>query len=121
MKSIVLLLGCAALVGGVFVMADATQNRPDREVPGSVTVVELAVNTRDFAHGDRVAVTALWSTCAMTIGGQVSAIPEPAGAVWTATVSPAIGEHGEKRLVGCLEDAIIDRVIGDVKAVRTVR
>ena len=81
MKSIVLLLGCAALVGGVFVMADATQNRPDREDPGSVTVVELAVNTRDFAHGDRVAVTALWSTCAMTIGGQVSAIPEPAGAV----------------------------------------
>jgi hypothetical protein len=33
---------------------------------------------------------------------------------WTATVEPAIGEHGEKRLVGCLEDLTLDRVVGRV-------
>jgi hypothetical protein len=121
MKAIVFLLGLATLAGGLLLVAEATQNRPDRAVPGSVTVVELAVDTRDFAHGERVAVAALWSTCATTVGGQISAIPEAAGAVWTATVSPALGQHGEKRLVGCLEDATIDRVVGDVRAVRTVR
>jgi hypothetical protein len=121
MRAVAVLVGLAALAGGLLLMAEATQNRPDRAFPGSVTVIELAVDTRDFAQGERIAVTALWSTCATTVGGRVSAVPEAAGAVWTGTVSPALGEHGQKRLVGCLEDATIDRVIGDVRAVRTVR
>ena len=35
------------------------------------------------------------------------------------TITPAIGEHGENRLVGCLEDLTIDRVIGDVVAIES--
>ncbi len=31
-----------------------------------------------------------------------------------ATVSPALGPHERKRLTGCLQDATIDRVRGDV-------
>jgi hypothetical protein len=34
-------------------------------------------------------------------------------------VEPALGEHARRRVVGCLEDATIERVFGDVREVRT--
>ena len=43
-----------------------------------------------------------------------SPVPEPVGDAWRVTIEPAIGEHGENRLVGCLEDVTIDRVVGQV-------
>ena len=33
------------------------------------------------------------------------------------TIEPAIGEHGENRLVGCIEDVTLDRVKGQVVTV----
>ena len=55
--------------------------------------------------------------CAGTVGGEVSTAPVAVADRWQVTIEPAIGEHGENRLVGCLEDLTIDRVIGDVVAV----
>ena len=37
------------------------------------------------------------------------------------TITPALGEHGRKRLEGCLEDVTLDRVIGHVTDVRDER
>jgi hypothetical protein len=108
-----------ALVAGIHEMAELTQNRPDVRVPGSTTTVEFTVSTHDFHRGEPAAATALWAVCSATVGGEVSPVPEAVGDRWLATVSPAIGEHGENRLVGCLEDVTIDRVIGNVTALRT--
>jgi hypothetical protein len=51
--------------------------------------------------------------CAGTVAGEFSA-PQAFGEEWRVTITPAIGEHGENRLVGCLEDLTLDRVVGDV-------
>ena len=103
-----------ALGGGTFVMMEATQNRPDVRVPGSVTTVDFTVSTNGYHRGDAGAATALWAVCSATVGGRVSPVPEAHGDGWRVTVEPAIGEHGENRLVGCIEDVTLDRVLGNV-------
>jgi hypothetical protein len=99
-------------------LASMTQNRPDAVFPGSETSLEFRVSTKDYQRGESAAATALWSVCSASVGGDVSPIPVPQGDAWRVSVSPAIGEHGEKRLVGCLEDLTLDRVLGEVVSVR---
>jgi len=108
------LVAVLAVVASVVALADATQNRPDAALPGSVTTVSFTVSTTRLARrGDPAAAAALWAVCSATVPGTVSAA-EADGDAWKATVEPAIGEHGQKRLVGCLEDLTLDRVIGRV-------
>lgn len=110
-----------ALVAGVAVMREATQNRPDIVAAGSVTTIDFDVATSRFQRGEPAAAIALWSVCSSTVPGTVSAVPEAHDDAWRVTVSPSIGEHGENRLLGCLEDVTIDRVLGDVLAIRSDR
>ena len=87
-------LALAALTAlGIVGLAELTQNRPDPVVAGSATVVAFDVATRDYRGGDETAAHALWA------------------------ITPAIGENGRKRLVGCLEDGTLDRVMGHVSRV----
>lgn len=113
-------VGLAGLAAGIVALADATQNRPDVVVAGSTTTVEFTVSTRQFQRGEPAAAAALWTVCAATVGGEVSLVPEPLGDGWEVRIEPAIGEHGENRLVGCIEDATLDRVLGDVVRIHSV-
>jgi hypothetical protein len=115
----VALLG--ALAVGIVLMMEATQNRPDVREAGSITTVDFTVSTRDYQRGETAAATALWTVCSATIGGTVSPLPEPVGDAWRVTIEPEVGEHGRSRLVGCLEDVTLDRVLGDVVSFRTTR
>ena len=110
-------LAVAAVAAAIVGMAELTQNRPDVARAGSRTTISFTVSTRDVQRGESAAAGALWAVCAGTVGGEVSPAPSPSGAAWKVTIEPAIGEHGENRLVGCLEDVTIDRVIGDVVAI----
>jgi hypothetical protein len=116
-RALLAVIGLAALIAGIVVMAELTQNRPDAVRPGSETTLSFTVSTRDAQRGEPAAAAALWAVCAATVPGRVS-VPEAAGAAWQVTITPAIGEHGENRLVGCLEDVTLDRVVGQVLAVR---
>ena len=107
-------LVAAVVVAAIVGMAELTQNRPDVVEAGSQTTITFTVDTREVQRGETAAASALWAVCAGTVGGEVSPAPTPAGDAWRVTIEPAIGEHGENRLVGCLEDVTIDRVIGDV-------
>jgi hypothetical protein len=109
-----------ATVAGVVGLASATQNRPDAVVPGSETIVEFRVSTRDYQRGEDSAAVALWAVCSATVDGTVSPVPVRVGDDWQVTISPAIGEHGENRLVGCLEDLTLDRVVGEVVDLRRI-
>ena len=106
------------LVMGLFALADATQNRPDDPTPGTRTEIAFTVDVKDFGRGEAGASAALWSVCSATVDGEVSPVPTASDARWVVSISPALGEHGEKRLVGCLEDATIDRVSATVVALR---
>ena len=114
MKLLGLLVLLAVAIVGIDALADLTQNRPDEPRPGSRTVVEFDVSTRGYRGGEASAAQALWSVCVATIPGETSQPVVGGNGEFTVTVSPAIGEHGRKRLVGCLEDGTLDRVIGHV-------
>ena len=106
----------AALVGGLVAMMGATKNRPDDTVAGTRTTVTFSVSTRDYQRGEDAAAAALWAVCSATVDGTVS----PAVAVddhWQVTIEPAIGQHGQKRLVGCIDDVTLERVKGAVLSV----
>lgn len=117
-RLVVVLTAIVALAAGVFGMRELTQNRPDVVRAGSATTVTFSVSTRDYQRGEPAAADALWAVCSSTVPGHVSS-PVEASGEWSVTIEPAIGEHGENRLVGCLEDLTLDRVVGDVLAVRT--
>jgi hypothetical protein len=120
MKTVVGVLAVAAVVVvGIARLADLTQNRPDERVPGSETTVEFQVSTRDYPRGEAAAALALWTICSSMVGGRVTPQPVEAAGDWQVRISPAIGEHGEDRLVGCLEDLTVERVIGNVVSLRS--
>jgi len=106
----------AVVAVGVYAMAELTQNRPDEVRAGSVTTVSFTVSTRDAQRGEPAAANALWAVCAATVPGAVSG-PAVVDDAWQATVTPAIGDHGRKRLIGCLEDVTLDRVVGRVVSI----
>ena len=113
-------LVAAALIVGLLVLAvdalsDATQNRPDRITAGTRSTVVFDVDLRNEVRDEGTAARTLWSVCAGTVT-HARAISGPLATVdgWAVTVEPALGEHSRRRLVGCLEDATIDGVIGRV-------
>jgi hypothetical protein len=126
MKRVVAYLALAvATVVGIGVLMDATQNRPDDPLPGSSSTLAFTVSTRDFPGGEQTAARTLMAVCAMTVDDATITVPAPAheaaDSAWHVTITPALGEHGRKRLEGCLEDVTLDRVIGHVTDVRTIK
>jgi hypothetical protein len=128
MKAIATLAAAGLATVGAFGLADVTQNRPDPVDAGTVTAVTFDVDTRDYQRGDGAAAQALWALCSATVGGEVTGPAAPDATAdgghdggYTVTISPAIGENGRKRLVGCLEDATLDRVMGSVESITTQR
>jgi hypothetical protein len=123
MKALAVLVVAVLGTLGIIGLAELTQNRPDPVEPGSATVVNFDVDTRDYQRGDGAAAQALWAVCSATVGGEVSGVSAPARDTvddgYTVRISPAVGENGRKRLLGCLEDATLDRVMGHVRSIAT--
>lgn len=110
-------LGAMALVA-VWGLARATQNRADGLKSGTRSEVVLEVETRDV-HDPNTAARGLWGTCQQTVDEKRLQSFEVLGdGRFSIVVEPAIGEHDERRLVGCLEDFTIERVLGDVIEIR---
>jgi hypothetical protein len=112
-KALGVVVLAVATGAGIVGLAELTQNRPDPVDAGSSTVVAFDVATRGYRGGEDAAAQALWAVCAATVPGEVTA-PSAAAGDYEVTITPAIGENGRKRLVGCLEDGTLDRVMGHV-------
>ncbi|HUR18404.1 MAG TPA: hypothetical protein VMZ51_05625 [Acidimicrobiales bacterium] len=115
MKVLPVLMTGAVLGAGVFGLAEATQNRPDPGYPGQVSELTLMVRTKDgYAH--ELAAEGLWGQCHNTVRSRRLVGPMvPVGAGrFKLVVSPALGAHAARRLIGCLEDATTSGVSGDV-------
>ncbi len=112
-----LALGAVTVVA-VMGLADATQDRRDGPNPGTRSEVVLDVETRD-GYERKVAAQGLWATCQQTVENKrLEAFEALGNGRFSIIVEPAVGENAERRLVGCLEDFTIDRVLGDVIEVR---
>ena len=120
-RALLLLVLVVGTIIVIDVLADATQSRPDPVRADEVTELVLDVDVDRFNPGEAAAAAALWAVCAAqtrsrptTTGG-----PEPLGdGRYRLVLAPAVGEHDQRKLVGCLEDLTIDRVRGDVEMFR---
>lgn len=124
MKRVLLVL--ALVVGGaasVDQLGDLTQSRPDRVVPGSRSEVVVEVRAKDYRLGVDQGARNLVAACAGTSGHNVvdqQSLEVAGDGRVRFSVEPALGTHNRRKLVGCLEDATIDRLVGDVVSVQTV-
>ena len=108
-------LAVVLLVLGIDQLSDATQNRPDDIEAGTRSTVVFDVDLRQRSQREAAAAHTLWSVCSGTVTHATTlAGPTVRGDAWAVTVEPALGEHSRRRLVGCLEDATIDGVLGRV-------
>ncbi len=108
------------LVAAIDLLADATQNRPDRPQAG-VTTILVDVQLRDVGTTVDEAAEALWVACRSTFGGRIPQAQVAGVGQSRATVmlDTRIGQHARRRLVGCLEDATLDRIQASVQEVTT--
>jgi hypothetical protein len=113
----------AALAVVVGELGDLTQSRPDPIRDDASTEIVLAVEEDRFAPGQDAAAAALWGVCAAQTRSHVAdggALAPIDGGRYRVVLEPAVGDHERRKLVGCLEDLTIDRVLGDVESFRTV-
>jgi hypothetical protein len=114
-----ILLGILALAVGINQLGDWTQTRPEAVDPGSRARVTLSVEVQGYLGPPEDAARALWAVCETQLGSRTR-IVSPAqvtGSELSVVVSPAPGPTSTKRLRGCLDDATIDRVRGDLDSV----
>jgi hypothetical protein len=113
--TIVLTGALAAVVIGL--LAGRLQNRADEPVPGSRSVVTFDVDAYDVQQPIEQAARALWYACNQTVPSHLESLSIGARGNGVATLSPAMGPHDRKRLMGCMHDATIDRVRGEVVSI----
>jgi hypothetical protein len=115
-------LGSLVATAGIDLVADAIQTRPDARRSEVHTTID--VQLRGAAANEHTVRRAgdLWGTCShvlhsRAVGATIEGVT--AGRV-TIRVPTDIGSHGQQRLRGCLEDAVVDRVQASVVAMETV-
>ena len=103
------------------VLADMTQGRPDLHNSGAASEILLDVGADDGDLTSEVmAAQGLWGACRSTINKNLDGEPviDATGSMVRIFVRPGLGEHSKRRLVGCLEDSLIDHVQGRVVSIR---
>lgn len=115
MKILQVALAAAMLVAGIYGLAEATQNRPDPSYAGQVSELTLRVRTKE-GYDHRHAAEGLWAQCRHTVRSRSLASPmvTVAAGRFQLVLTPAIGTHATRRLVGCLEDATTPGVSAEV-------
>jgi hypothetical protein len=111
------LLLVVAVSAGLVTLANATQNRPDELTAGSSTAVSFEVYTNGNVDS-LSAAQRLWQACSGTIPSSVETKSIRASTDGSAVVRvrPALGVYTERRLRGCLEDALLDNIQAAVRS-----
>lgn len=114
-------LSLALIWGGIDVLGDLTQGRPDLHNSGAASEIMLDVRFDDAdLKSPTMAAEGLWAACRSTLNKNLQAPPviDRAGDFVRIFVRPGLGEHSKRRLVGCLEDSLIDHVQGRVVSIQ---
>lgn len=106
----------AALSLSVDALGDLTQNRPDRALPGTSSTLVVEINTRTADTSSVETATRLWAACAGTLPHYIDApkIASLGSGKALIVTQPALGEHTQRRLSGCLSDTTLDEVQASV-------
>ena len=120
---VVLLVSALIVTAVVNVLADAATNRPDPDLAGRVSIVDLQIGQKiPVARTVESVAEAFWISCRGTLPDQVTtrSIERVGEGRVHLVLEPAIGRNSQRRFVGCLEDMNLDRVLADVESVRNV-
>ena len=105
----------AVLAAGILVGFQLLLSTPEPPDPGRAVSVDMVVMRRNLDQPDLAVGLALWSVCRVRIPQEVELdslepfdVSDPARL--RLTMSPAPGESDTKEFVGCLQDAVIERV-----------
>ena len=123
MKRTLLLLAAAIAVSmGVDALADLTQDRPDRVLPGTRSEIVLDVKSHDRGGSALLSAQGLWGACQGTVRHRLAepGVTEVADGRFRLVTVPALGEHSWRRLQGCLEDTTLDKVKAHVVSKRDI-
>ena len=114
------LLGAALAVALVIELMEMTQNRHDTDRHDGTSTIVVSLSTKR-GFDTELAAHSLWAACQPTVLANrlVSLTRNADGEHLALAVAPALGEHAERRLVGCLEDATVDLVSAHVVSVRS--
>lgn len=106
----------AGLAIGINALRGATMSTPEPVDENAVMVLTLDVDTREAFGSVDDLVEALYVACRVRLPNETRLIEssETAGALGRLVVAPALGPTTQRRFVGCLEDATIDRVNAQV-------
>lgn len=106
---------------GLDALADATQTRPDTVLRGTTSSVVVAVDPGS-ARSAITSTKALWGACTTQLGGgfTVVGMTDLGRGDVQVLVTPRIGTYAERRLRGCVGDAITDRIQARVRSVTTL-
>ncbi|HVL06927.1 MAG TPA: hypothetical protein VM388_13140 [Acidimicrobiales bacterium] len=112
----------AALAIGVDVLADLTQDRPDRVLPGTRSEIVLDLKSRDRGGSALLSAQGLWGACQGTVRHRLAepGVVELSEGRFRLVTEPALGEHSWRRLQGCLEDTTLDKVKAHVVTKRDI-
>jgi hypothetical protein len=117
-RVVLIVLALAAVAVSVDVLADLTQDRPDRVVPGSRSEIVIDVQSRDRGGSALLSAQGLWGACQGTVRHRLvePGVVEVSEGRFRLLTQPALGEHSWRRLQGCLEDTTLDKVKARVVA-----
>jgi hypothetical protein len=113
---VVALLGIFGTIQAIDLIGDATQSRVEPAPTGRSTELTFEVQTRGWVADQDATADALWVTCRNILYRHIDGneiVPIGPG-TYRVLVTPAMGEHGRRRLEGCIEDAVLDRTVGRV-------
>ena len=121
-RALLVLLAVAALAIGVDGLADLTQDRPDRILPGSRSEILLDLQSRDRGGSALLSAQGLWGACQGTVRHRLAepGVVQVSDGRFRLVTEPALGEHAWRRLQGCLEDTTLDKVKAHVVTKRDI-
>jgi hypothetical protein len=105
---------------GVWFLREAAESRPE-DGEGGTTALDLVVRTRETGATTQQIVDALWVSCRLhlPVHAELTQVEIPSEGSATFLLTPALGRTEERKFVGCLEDAVIDRVNAEVTRFET--
>ena len=117
---VILVAGIAA--GGFDWLEDRLESQRDLRQEDVSTRIEVELRGARPAAWPAQSAATLWGTCSHALHGHVGpvSIDELGNGRFAILVPTYIGTYAERRVRGCLEDALVDRVQGHVIAVESV-
>lgn len=121
MRPVRTVVGLLAAAATIFLVRDATITREEPVDPETALDVELRIHTRSDTDPEELA-DILFSLCQLEVDASTTEGPVPQGDdVFSFRLSPTLDESDRRQLEGCLEDARVDHVQGDLVSLRDVR